>query len=67
MEAEALQILEEATGTQENVRLGSLLFEIGRRVKLSDEEFGVFERVRNEPRDPSTAGHPRASEGGASG
>jgi hypothetical protein len=29
------------------VKLGSLLADMGRRAKLSDEEFAVFEQVRS--------------------
>jgi len=47
MEAEVREILEAAVNPQERVKLGSLLAEVGRRAKLSDEEFAVFERVRS--------------------
>jgi plasmid stability protein len=51
MEAEVREILESAVRPQGSVKLGSLLAEIGRRARLTDEEFAVFEQVR----DRSTA------------
>jgi antitoxin FitA len=47
MEAEVREILESAVSPQGRVKLGSLLAEMGRRAKLSDEEFAVFEQVRS--------------------
>lgn len=47
MEAEVRQILESAISPEGRVKLGSLLANIGRRAKLSDEEFAVFEQVRS--------------------
>ena len=47
MEAEARAILECAVRPQGRVKLGSLLADMGRRAKLSDEEFAVFEQVRS--------------------
>ena len=47
MEAEVREILESAVNPQGRVKLGSLLADMGRRAKLSDEEFAVFEQVRN--------------------
>jgi antitoxin FitA len=47
MEAEVRQILESAVSPQGRVKLGSLLADMGRRAKLTDEEFAVFEQVRN--------------------
>jgi plasmid stability protein len=47
MEAEAREILESALSPQGRVKLGSLLAEIGRRARLSDKEFAVFEQVRD--------------------
>ncbi len=46
MEVEVREILEAAVNPQERVKLGSLLAEVGRRAKLKDEEFAVFEQVR---------------------
>jgi plasmid stability protein len=47
MEAEVREILESAVSPRGRVKLGSLLTEMGRRAKLSDEEFAVFEQVRS--------------------
>ena len=47
MEAEVRDILESAVSPQGRVKLGSLLADMGRQAKLSDEEFAVFERVRS--------------------
>lgn len=45
-EAEIRDILELAVKPEGRMKLGSLLANIGRRVKLTDEEFEVFEQVR---------------------
>ena len=42
-EAEIRHILEAAAKPQDRVKLGSLLSEIGREARLSDEEWAVFE------------------------
>ena len=47
MEAEVREILESAVSPEGRVRLGTLLADMGRRARLSDEEFAVFEQVRN--------------------
>ena len=47
MEAEVREILESALSPQGRVKLGSLLADMGRRAKLSDGEFAVFEQVRS--------------------
>ncbi len=47
MEAEVGEILETAVSPQGRVRLGSVLADIGRRARLSGDEFAVFEQVRN--------------------
>ena len=47
MEAEVREILESALSPEGRVKLGSLLAEIGRQAKLKDDEFAVFERVRD--------------------
>ena len=47
IEAEMRDILESAVKPQGRVKLGSLLAEIGRKVRLTDEEFVVFEGVRD--------------------
>ena len=46
-EAEIRDILEQAVKPDGRVKLGSLLADIGRRAKLTDEEFAVFEQVRD--------------------
>lgn len=46
-EAEIREILEAVVRPEGRVRLGSLLAEIGRKAKLTDEEFAVFEQVRD--------------------
>ncbi len=53
MEAEVREILESAVNPQGRMKLGSLLADMGRRAKLSDEEFAVFKQVRSkEPARP---------------
>lgn len=47
MEAEVREILESAISPQGRVKLGSLLAGMGRQARLSDEEFAVFEQVRD--------------------
>ncbi|MBC7666470.1 MAG: Arc family DNA-binding protein [Caulobacter sp.] len=47
MEAEVREILESAISPKGSVKLGSLLADIGRQARLSDEEFAVFEQVRD--------------------
>jgi plasmid stability protein len=47
MEAEVREILESAVNPWGRVKLGSLLAEMGRRAKLSDEEFSVFDQMRS--------------------
>lgn len=47
MEAEVREILASALKPEGRMKLGSLLAEIGRRAKLTDEEYAVFERVRD--------------------
>ena len=47
MEAEVRDILESAVKPQGRVKLGSLLADMGRRARLSEEEFAVFEQVRS--------------------
>ena len=47
MEAEVREILESAISPKGSVKLGSLLAEIGRQARLSDEEVDVFEQVRD--------------------
>ncbi len=47
MEAEVREILESAMAPEGRMKLGSLLADIGRQAKLTDEEFEVFEQVRD--------------------
>lgn len=47
MEAEVRQILESAVSPEGRVKLGSLLAGIGRQARLTDEEFAVFDQVRD--------------------
>jgi plasmid stability protein len=47
MEAEVREILESPDNPQGREKLGSLLADMGRRAKLSDEEFSVFDQVRS--------------------
>ncbi|MCW5259370.1 plasmid stabilization protein [Verminephrobacter eiseniae] len=47
IEAEMRDILETAVKPQGRIKLGSLLSEIGRKVKLTEEEFAIFENVRD--------------------
>ena len=51
MEAEVREILEFAVSPQGRMKLGSLLADMGRRAKLSDGEFAVFEQLRS--KDPA--------------
>jgi len=46
-EAEIREILTAAVKPEGRVKLGSLLAELGRRARLTDEEFAVFEQVRD--------------------
>ncbi len=47
MEAEVRDILQSVVSPAGRVKLGSVLAEMGRRAKLTDDEFAVFEQVRN--------------------
>ena len=47
MEAEVREILGAAVSPEGRVKLGSLLADIGRQAKLTDEEFVLFEHVRD--------------------
>ena len=47
MEAEVREILESAISATGRVKLGSLLADIGRQAKLSEEEFAVFGQARD--------------------
>ena len=48
MEAEVREILEAAVHPQARVKLGSLLADVGRRAKLSDDEFAALAQVRSQ-------------------
>jgi antitoxin FitA len=45
-EAEIRDILEATVRPPERLRLGTALAELGRRVGLTDEDFAIFEQVR---------------------
>ena len=47
MEAEAREILESAVSPEGRVKLGSLLADVGRQARLTDQEFAVFSQVRD--------------------
>jgi plasmid stability protein len=47
MESEVREILLSVVSPQGRVQLGSLLAGMGRQAKLSDEEFAVFEQIRD--------------------
>ena len=47
MEAEVREILEAAVAPEGRVTLGSLLADIGKQAKLTDDEFAVLEQVRD--------------------
>ena len=53
MEAEVRAILESAVSPAGRVKLGSLLADLGQQARMSDEEFAVFEQVRDK-----TPAHP---------
>lgn len=48
MEAEVRDILTSAVAPEGRIKLGSLLVDIGRKANLSEDEFAVFEQVRDE-------------------
>ncbi len=47
MEAEVREILESAVSPAGRVKLGSLLADMGRQARLTDQEFAVFSQVRD--------------------
>ena len=47
IEAEMRDILESAVKPQGRIKFGSQLAGIGRKVKLTEEEFAIFESVRD--------------------
>jgi len=46
-EAEMREILHATVKPQGRLKLGSVLFEIGRKVNLTDDEFAIFEKMRD--------------------
>ena len=52
MEAEVREILELAISPQGRVKLGSLLADMGRQARLSDDEFALLEQVRDKTPAP---------------
>lgn len=51
-EAEVRAILEETVKPQGRVKLGSLLADIGRRARLTDEELAAFDQRDRTPAEP---------------
>ena len=51
--AEVRAILADAVKPAERIRLGSLLAGIGQEVGLTDEEFAIFENVRDRTSTPT--------------
>ena len=52
-EAEVRAILENVVMPPDRVKLGTLLFEMGRRAELTDEEVAMFDAVRDRtPAEP---------------
>ncbi|SFL97338.1 FitA-like ribbon-helix-helix domain-containing protein [Methylobacterium pseudosasicola] len=47
VEAEMRHILESAVRPEGRIKLGSLLAEIGRKIRLTDEEIAIFKSVRD--------------------
>jgi hypothetical protein len=41
------EILESVVGLEDRVKLGSVLADVGRQAKLTDDEFAVFDRVHD--------------------
>lgn len=48
IEAEMRDILESAVKPQGRVKLGSMLAEIGRTMQLTEQEFAMFDKVRDQ-------------------
>lgn len=54
-EAEVRAILESVVKPPERVKLGTLLFEMGRRAELTDEDVAIFDALRDRtPAEPMT-------------
>jgi len=47
IEAEVLEILKAAVAPEAHVKLGSLLADIGKQATLTNDEFAIFEQVRD--------------------
>ena len=47
MEAEVREILQSVVSPEGRVKLGSLLADMGRQARLTDDEFAVFAQVRD--------------------
>ena len=62
MEAEVREVQALAVSPQGRVKLGSLLFDMGRQARLSDAEIAVFEQLRcqfnNETATVQSKAHP---------
>ena len=46
-EAEVRSILKQTVKPEGRIKLGSMLVEMGREIKLTDEEFAIFDKVRD--------------------
>lgn len=53
MEAEVREILGNAVAPEGRVKLGSLLADIGRQTKLTEEEFAIFEQNLSRDKTPA--------------
>ncbi|MCE4347679.1 plasmid stabilization protein [Xanthomonas hortorum pv. cynarae] len=52
-EAEVREILESAVKSQKRIRMGDALAELGRRVRLTNDDFAVLDQVRDKvPAEP---------------
>lgn len=52
MEAEVREILKSVVASESHVKLGTLLTEIGRQARMSEEDIGVFDQVRDKAPAP---------------
>jgi antitoxin FitA len=54
MEAEVRHILQSAVESENGAKIGTLLAQIGREAELTDEEFAIFEQMRDKsPSEPT--------------
>lgn len=53
MEAEVREILGNAVAPEGRVKLGSLLADIGRQTKLTEDEFAIFEQILSRDKTPT--------------